>query len=86
MHALLCIRGNKVFELELVVFQHPACKAKSAPLNYAGRAEISDVYLNVITFSTTKKIAPVNYTRILLKVATVCHNNVDGYRFFVQSW
>ena len=45
MHALLCIRGNKVFELELelVVFQHPVCKAKSAPLNYAGRAEIFDV-------------------------------------------
>ena len=47
------------------------CKAKGAPVNYAGRAEKSDVWSNVAKFSTTKKIAPVNYTRLLLRVATV---------------
>ena len=33
--------------------------------------ENSDVYSNVVKFSTMKKIVPVNYTRLLLKVATV---------------
>ena len=101
MLALLCIWGNKVFELEVLLqprlqsyrlFHAPTlttssgyfvphseairdveqtCKAKRAPLNYAGRAEKSDVYLNVVKFSATKKIATVNYTRLLLKVVTV---------------
>ena len=73
MHALLCIWGTKVFELEVLLqprlqsyrlFHAPTrttfsgyfvlhseairdveqtSKAKSAPLNYAGRAEKSDV-------------------------------------------
>ena len=60
MHALSCIWGNKVFEFELVVLYSPVCKAKSAPLNYAGRADNSDDWLNVDKFSTMKTIAPMN--------------------------
>ena len=57
--------------LNLKYFCSPVCKAENAPLNYAGRAGNSDVWLNVVKFSTTENIAPVNYTKYLLEVATV---------------
>ena len=107
IHALSCIWGNKVFELELVALLQPArlfhaptrttssgclmlhniiseairdveqTTAPSAKRSHQLRRTRHRTHrklrclINVVKFSTTKKIAPVNHTRLLLKVATV---------------
>ena len=61
----------KYLNFNLFYFCSPVCQARGTPLKDAGRAENSDLLLNVLKFSPKKKIAPVNYTRLLLKVVTV---------------
>ena len=58
-------------EQERETVYSPVCKAKGAlvnpAVNYAGRAEKFDVWLNVVKFSTTKKDSTSELYQVVVK-------------------
>ena len=68
---VMCKRQWSIWTWTCSTSAAPSAKVRAFPSTLQGAQKNSDVYSNVVKLSTTKKIAPLNYTRRLLMVAAV---------------